>query len=140
MWRYSVFGMAAALVLTVALQGCSSKSRQISEVATQEFRDRYARSEFDQIYAAGATDFWTKTTHDDFVKLMRGVTRKLGTFRSTRVAGWRVMTGTSGTMVTLGYQTVFEKGPAEEQFIWRVEGNSAKLAGYHINSNAFLAE
>jgi hypothetical protein len=121
------------------LHGCSGKARQVAEAATQEFRERYSRSEFDQIYAASAPDLRTRATHDEFVKLMEGVTRKLGGYGSATVTGWRVYRGTNGTIVTLGYHTTFEKGSADEEFEWKLEDHAAKLAGYHINSNAFLA-
>jgi len=132
--------LGSLLVLMGALQGCSGKSRQVAEAATLELRERYSRSEFDQIYAASAPELWTRSTHDDFVKVMQGVTRKLGDYRSATETGWRVFRGTSGTMVTLGYNTAFERGIADEVFDWKIESHTAKLAGYHINSNAFLAE
>ena len=140
MRRSAMFLVGALLILTGALQGCSGKSRQVAEAATQEFRERYSRSEFDQIYADTAPELRTQSTHDDFVKLMQGVTRKLGGYRSATVTGWRFFAGTNGTVVTLGYRTIFEKAAADEEFTWRVESHAAKLAGYHINSNAFLAE
>ena len=140
MRRSTVFLVGSLLVLAGALQGCSRKSRQVAEAATQELRERYSRAEFDQIYAASAPELWTQSTHDDFVKVMQGVTRKLGDYRSSTVTGWRWFAGTNGTTVTLGYRTVFEKGAADEEFVWKVHNHAAKLAGYHISSNAFLAE
>jgi hypothetical protein len=140
MRRSSLVLITGAFILTGALQGCSKKSRQAAEAATQEFRERYSRSEFEQIYAASAPELWTQVTHDDFLQIMRGATGKLGGYRSSTATGWKVYAGTNGTAVTLGFQTVFEKGKGDEVFVWRVDDSSAKLAGYHINSMAFLAE
>lgn len=140
MRRSAMLVVGSLLVLTGALQGCSGKSRQAAEAATQELRERYSRADFDGIYAASAPELWTQSTHDDFVKLMQGMTRKLGGYRSSTETGWRWYGGTNGTMVTLGYRTVFEKGVADEEFVWKVENRAAKLAGYHVSSNAFLAE
>jgi hypothetical protein len=37
-------------------------------------------------------------------------------------------------MVTLNYATEFTRGRGTESFVFRVEGERAKLAGYHVNS------
>jgi hypothetical protein len=132
--------LAGLIGLTVAMGGCAGKSRKVAEAATQQFRDRYARSEFDQMYAATAPAFWVQTTHDDFVKLMRGLTRKLGSYRSSTEMGWNVYAGTDGTRVTLGYHSIFEKGAADERLIWQVKDGAAKLLNYNVNSPAFLAD
>jgi hypothetical protein len=126
--------------LAAVIPACSGKARQVAETATAEFRERCSRSAFDEIYAASAPDLWTSATKDDFLKLMNGVKRKLGPWRSSTSLGWRVMSGTGGRTVTLGFQSAFEKGTATEEFVWRVEDDRAALVGYHINSPVFLAE
>jgi hypothetical protein len=126
--------------LSALVPACSGKARQVAESATAEFRVRCARSAFDEIYAASAPDLWTSATKDDFLKLMNGVKRKLGLWRSSTSLGWRTMAGTGGRTVNLGFQSAFEKGAATEELVWRVEDDQAALVGYHINSQAFFAE
>jgi hypothetical protein len=126
--------------LSTVVPACSGKARQAAEAATTEFRAQCSRSAFDEIYAASAPELWTAATKDDFLKLMNAVKRKLGAWQSSTPTGWKMMAGTKGRTVTLGFQSAFEKGAATEEFIWRVKDGKAALAGYHINSLALLAE
>ena len=128
------------LIVAAMVPACSGKARQFAEAATAEFRERSSRSAFDEIYAASAPDLQTSTTKDDFLKLMNGVKKKLGSWRSSTSLGWRVLAGTGGRTVTLGFQSVYEKGTASEEFVWRIKNDRAALVGYHINSPQFLAE
>jgi hypothetical protein len=131
----SVLAFYSALI-----PACTGKARQVAGAGTSEFRERCSRSAFDEIYAASAPDLKNSGTKDDFLKLMNSVQKKLGAWQSSSPMGWNVMAGTKGTRVTLGFQSTFEKGAAQEEFVWAVHGDKAALVGYHINSPAFLAE
>ena len=43
-------------------------------------------------------------------------------------------------MVTINYQAQYEKGAASEQFVFRIDGGKALLAGYNINSDALILQ
>jgi hypothetical protein len=64
----------------------------------------------------------------------------LGKTKSAEKRGWNVNYHTSGTFVTLTYKTSYVEGEADEQFVYRLEGTVALLAGYHINSNALIVK
>jgi hypothetical protein len=129
----------AVLALSVLADGCA-KSRETAEMGTQAFRRRAANGEFTSIYREAALEFQKSTTEADFAKLMDGIGRKLGAWQSSKPPAWKVFSGMGGRTVTFGYASQFEKGPANEEFIWRIQGGRAILAGYHINSPLFLAD
>jgi len=129
----------AVLALSVLAEGCT-KSRETAEAGTQTFRRRAANSEFTSIYRAAAPEFQQSTTEAAFAKLMEGIGRRLGAWQSSKPPAWKVFSGTGGRTVTFGYASQFEKGPANEEFIWRIQGDRAILVGYHINSPLFLAD
>ena len=52
--------------------------------------------------------------------------------------GWGVNYMPGGTYVTLQYTTSYEHGEAAEQFVYRIRDKEARLAGYHVNSNALI--
>ena len=124
---------------SILANGCA-KSREIAESGTQAFRNRAAKGEFTTIYREAAPEFQKSATEADFAKLLEGIGRKLGAWQSSKPPAWRVFSGTGGRTVTFGYASQFEKGSANEEFIWRIQGDRAVLVGYHINSPLFLAD
>ena len=59
-------------------------------------------------------------------------------FKSGKTVGWNDNTTTSGHYVTLNREAAFARGPATEQFIFRVDGNRALLVGYQVNSDLLI--
>jgi hypothetical protein len=53
---------------------------------------------------------------------------------------WNIRSGTSGTFVTLTYSSTYAEGEASEQFVYRLQGNTALLAGYNVNSDALITK
>jgi hypothetical protein len=77
-------------------------------------------------------------SRQDFIKLLTGLNSKLGAFKSGKTLNWNVNVGTAGTYVTLNRDAQFERGPGTEEFVFRIEGDRAILAGYHVNSNVLV--
>ena len=128
----------AVMAFSLLADGCA-KSREAAERGTQAFRKRATSGEFASIYREAAPEFQKSATETDFVKLMEGIGRKLGAWKSSQTPAWKVFSGTGGRTVTLGYASQFENGGANEEFVWRIQGESAVLVAYHINSPLFLA-
>lgn len=133
--------VAVVPMLAVFCVACSvGESTDAATKAVADFRISYFEGRFDQMYNDADPEFRQQTTRGDWNKLMRIVTSRLGQVRSQGDPAWNVNATTKGTFVTLVYQTDFEKGKATENFVWRVDGKSARLIGYHINSLALLSE
>ena len=123
--------------LLAALCACSVDT-SVADQAVPTFHSELDAAQFAEIYDASADDMKRVSSEKDFVALLQAVHRKLGTSRSSEKQSWNVNYHTSGTFVTLTYKTTYERGDAMEQFVFHIQGKSALLAGYHINSNALV--
>ena len=74
----------------------------------------------------------------DFTKLLAAVHRKLGNFQSGKTANWNDNATTGGHYLTLQRTAQFERGPAQEEFVFKMDGQEAVLIGYHIASNTLI--
>jgi hypothetical protein len=128
--------LAAALFVG----GCSSgQDIAAAEGQISRFRQLMATQEFGRIYAEAAAELRKAATEQDMVNLLAAVDRKLGAVKGAEKNGWNVNFQTSGTFVTLGFKTQFERGSGVETFVYRVADGRALLAAYHINSNALIS-
>ena len=128
--------LAGALGLVV--QGCSMADTSAAEAEVAKFHTALGDARFGEIYAAAAEDLKSKATEQQFTELLDAVNRKLGKVKTAQRSGWKVNYSTSGNYVTLVYKTTYEQGEADEQFVYRMQQKDARLAGYHINSNALI--
>jgi hypothetical protein len=128
--------LAGALGLVA--QGCSMADTSAAEAEVTKFHAALGDARFGEIYAAAAEDLKSKATEPQFTELLDAVNRKLGKVKTTQHSGWKVNYSTSGNYVTLVDNTTYEHGEADEQFVYRMQHKDARLAGYHINSNALI--
>jgi hypothetical protein len=128
---------AGLLALGFILSGCS-KSRDAAVAATEQFRVQVARGQYAEIYRDATPGFRGSISEPEFVKMMDGVSKKLGRFRSASPQGWKVNFGTGGRMITLGFASEYEKGRAVETFVWKSQGDAMALQGFNVNSRALL--
>jgi hypothetical protein len=149
MWQAAVMSISGSkpmtrtflLLITLAsvLAGCSvSADTAAAEAGVPRFHELLDAGKFVEIYEQSSDDLKKVGTQQDFVALLEAVHRKLGNTRSSEKQGWNINYHTSGTFVTLTYKTVYAEGEAAEQFVFRMQGKLAALAGYHINSTALI--
>ena len=125
--------------LTVAVAACSmSADTKLAEEAVVRFHHMLDAAQFENIYAESADDLKKVATQEKLAALLEAVHRKLGITKSSTKQSWNVNYHTSGTFVTLTYATLYEGGDAREEFVYRLQGADARLAGYHINSEALV--
>jgi hypothetical protein len=124
----------------VAAVGCSLAScsagqdRAVAESGVAEFRRMMDAGRYREIYSGAAADFRQVSSEQTALRFLEMVGTRLGPVRQATQQGWNVNVGTGGHMVTLNYATEFTRGRGTESFVFRVEGERAKLAGYHVNS------
>jgi hypothetical protein len=133
--RPSVTAIVAVALGLGAAAGCTEPrlSRQATESATRDFRDRYERKEFSQLYAGAAPEFRADASEFLFVQAMSQISQKLGPWQSAKPLGAAKVAGADDKFV-VRYQSRFSNGEATENFIWRNAGGRPLLVGYHINS------
>lgn len=129
-----------AILFALFLSACSAvQGVENAESAVTRFHASYDQAQFAQIYSAASPALREVSSQQDFLKFMGAVHRKLGKVKDTARTGSHVNVHTStGLRVTLVYHTNFERGAADEQFVWQVKGDSAQLVGYNINSPALV--
>jgi len=125
--------------LTFAMSACSmSSDAALAEKEVGRFHQALDAGQFDQLYGGGSDDLKKAANQQEFVALLDAVHRKLGNVSSSTETTWNVNYHTSGTFVRLVYDTTFLQGKGTEEFVYRVSGNEAHLAGYHINSSDLI--
>jgi hypothetical protein len=130
---------AFATILVAALLGCSSGEQMATaEKEVEAFRELLDSQQFARIHANGSDELRKSVSEGDLSKILAALATKLGKVKSSQKSGWNINFHTSGTFVTLGYNTDFEKGAGTEQFVFHVSGGKAKLVSYNVNSPALL--
>jgi hypothetical protein len=131
----AIWFVAAAL----AVGGCSfSQAKGAAEAGAVQFHQMLDAGRFHDIYAGTSDDFRRVTTEAEFSRLLQMVHDRLGAVRETSESDWRVNFSGGNDMVVLHYATQFASGRGSEEFVYRVSGDSAQLAGYHISSTDLL--
>lgn len=126
-------------LLAAVLAGCSmSADVGLAERQVVQFHQQLDAGQLQQIYAEASDRLRRATSEQDMQNLLAAVHRKLGDVKSSVRGAWSVHAGTTGTFISLSYQTHFSEGDATERFDYQLEGDKALLAGYHINSNALI--
>jgi hypothetical protein len=129
------------VVLAVTLSGCSgSADISSAERAVMKFHALLDAGRFTEIFEQSSDDLKKASPQSEFVALLEAVHRKLGDTKSAVDQAWNVNHHTSGTFITLTYKTVYSEGEADEQFVFRMQGDSAALVRYHINANALIVK
>jgi hypothetical protein len=109
-----------------------------AEKGVAEFRQLMAAQQFANVYANGSDELRKSTSEAELTKILRALNTKLGKVKAAEKSGWNVNFHTSGTFVTLGFKTEFEKGAGAEQFVFRISDGRVVLVSYNVNSPALL--
>ena len=129
-----------ALLAAVALASCSQPEElRVAEGAVATFHEAVRREAFKEIYAGADAELRGAISEEGFLRLMSGVTSKLGTHVRSELKGERIEPGPSVTLVILAYQSEFQRGLAFETFVFKVAERRATLGSYNIHSPAFQA-
>jgi hypothetical protein len=131
----------AAIVAVFSLNSCTpNQNKATAETAVLDFHQKLISAQYYQIYAAADPEFRNAMSESDATALFTAVNTKLGHPKSSELRNWRVNLLLNGTFVTLVYQTEFAQAAAQEEFVWRVNGNQAILYRYNINSLALVTK
>jgi hypothetical protein len=141
LWKWS-FLFLLVLVVWGAWQ-CGSGFRmasQLSEPAVQQFHQELDAGQYEAICGQAAEGFCANGADGDTVRFIRGVHEKLGDAGAAQRGMINVNTNTSGTFVTIQYNTSFALGPAQETFTWVKSGSTLRLYRYSVQSNALFTK
>jgi hypothetical protein len=129
----------AIIAAALALSACSiGKDVPVAEAAATSFHQQLDAGKFVDTWQYAAPELRAATPKDEWLKMLDVVHRKLGKFRSTKTVGWNDNFNNGQHYVVLNQQAEYERGSAQEQFVYRIAAGKAALAGYHVNSNALI--
>lgn len=130
-----------SLGLALMAAACSvSENTQLAEREVDRFHQQLTAGSVEELYAGSAEDFRKSGKKEEIIGFLDAVHRKLGPLKTTQMKSWKVNYHTSGRFVTLVYDSEYTGGTASEQFTFRIQGDRALLAGYHINSTALVVK
>jgi hypothetical protein len=129
--------MLAVLVAT----GCSPQ-RDMGEAqgAITMFHAAYNRADYGQILDQASGPMRSSASAQKMIRLLGAAKRKLGPFETGKLGGWRVNYTLSGKITSATYISSFRDGQASENFVFIDADGFKRLAGYTINSDAFLPQ
>lgn len=128
-----------AMLGALALAGCSlGADVPVAEKAITAFHAQLDAAQFGPIYIQSADEMKKATTQAHLTDFLAAVHRKLGLFRSGKSIGWNDNVNTGGHYITINYQATYQRGPAAENFVYRIDDGKATLVGYHVNSDALI--
>jgi hypothetical protein len=123
----------------VIATGCNMQADvETTAKAVDRMHSQMDGEKFQEIYSQADDGLRSASKQQDFLNLMGAIHRKLGKVQNASRRAFFVNWTTSGEQVRVNYNTKFEGGDAQEQFVWHVSGTDAKLLGYHINSDALI--
>jgi hypothetical protein len=129
-----------ALCATGLLAACSpTQDLSTVKAAIGEFHTELNAGKIQPIYDSAGPELKSPGSSGDMLQFLGAVHRKLGAFQSGDVQTWNDSITGQGHLVTIGFAAKYDKGPADEQFVYRIGSDGhAQLAGYHINSTALI--
>jgi hypothetical protein len=139
--------VVSAVVLMAALLFCgcgSGQSKKAAEAVIARHFQALTTNGLDTAMADYGTEFFHTTTKDEWSKALTGINRKLGTYQSHTVSGWRVFTKVgsagAGTTVSIRCQVTYSKHSAAESFTLfkGISDSDYKIIRHDINSTALL--
>lgn len=129
----------AVVILFSGLAACSAGTDiPLADSAVSRFHTLLDAGQNAQIYGDSAPEMKGTTSEAKLTALLAAVHRKLGTVSKAEQKGWNDTVNTGGHFVTLNYATTYARGEAAETFVYKIADGKARLAGYHVNSDALI--
>lgn len=111
--------------------------RSLANAASHRFHEEYNAAAYDQMFADLSPGMSSPQKHADLLAFLKTLNDKLGAAGDEAMTGINISTTkANGTVMTVVYNTAFANGRAVETFAWIKNGDSLKLDGYHVNSDA----
>jgi len=139
LWKWSL-ALLGILLLFLMWQ-CGSalyQGRGLSNAAVRHFHSELNGAQYEEIWKEADEGFASSEKHDELVRFLEAVHRKLGNAGAESMTNLNVNATTGGTFITANYTTTFDQDQASETFIFRKAGTTLKLYRYNVQSNAFL--
>jgi hypothetical protein len=127
-------------LMGILLAACGPAPQDLAEAGVQQFHRLLAEERYAEIYAGASTEFREGASEQRVSRLLDGLRARLGAVRNSELAYVTVDRHSVGTFVTLRYDTDFALGPGDEQFVFRIEGDRARLVSYNVDSPVLIRD
>jgi hypothetical protein len=114
--------------------------KSLAESEVPKFHEYLDAGRFEELYNQSSDNLKNTASKEDFVKLATAIHNKLGNVVESKSNSYNINYNTSGTFVTLVYETSFASGKGTEKFAYRIKDHKAILNGYWINSNDLITK
>lgn len=122
-----------AIALLCLLSACgTSKKTDLAEGEVVKFHSAFNAGQFESIYEQAGKELKAVAKRKEFVDMLKGIDRAVGKAGDTKRITWHINYQTSGTLITMDYQTKFSEGAGIERFVYKIEDDKALLVGYHF--------
>jgi hypothetical protein len=138
-WTFAVLAVGLAWMMWQCGWALHAGSK-LADGAVRRFHMQLNNAEYDQICREADEAFLTDEKREQLLHFLEAVHRKLGNVDAETQSNLRVNATTGGTFIIAVFTTRFTSGQATETFTWRKSGNTLKLYGYHIESEAIFKD
>lgn len=126
---------ALVIAAALALGGCSmGQGLATGGKAVDDFHRQLDAGQSAAIEAATGPEI--KAMAGGFAVVLDQVHRRLGKVKSSTRTGFNDSIDNGDHRLELTYDTKFERGDGDEEFVFRMIDGKPVLAGYHVNSDA----
>ncbi|MES1200450.1 MAG: hypothetical protein ABUS57_03265 [Pseudomonadota bacterium] len=133
---------AFALLAAMALTACSAPVQMDkATTAVTEFYQKQAAGDDEGIYNDAAPELRNSASLAQWKRLddaVRAAVARGCAAPPTSATTWNVYYGTGGSRITLVYNRSCADGDLSEQFVYLMQDDEAKLAGYHVSGMALF--
>jgi hypothetical protein len=126
-----VFGLIVGAVLACAPLEQLEKAKS----STTATRALLLGGEAGHVYDAAGEELRSAMSREGFEELGAEIRSRLGKFREAQLRTWSLEKGSRSAQVSLTYDASYEKGSAQEGWVWRVTVDEAVLVGFGFSSN-----
>src|SRR5262249_11632198 len=140
---YIVLGLTA--VASCSIRAVYYDQEQaLAQMGVDQLHDCYNRKDYEALYSLMSENALHGQSKDAILTAMQATVEKWGREESSSMVFAKVYPG-APIQVRMIYNTTYEKGQAQEWFIWKTDGNRASLLQYQIfpgwaDPNAIKAE
>ena len=130
------------IIFALVLGGLACKGytegKPAAEKAITQFHSMLDQERYDEIYDASDPAMKDAATREKMLKIFTAVHTKLGKVTGSTQTRWQVGNFNLKSAVMIEAETTFEKGKATESFTFFIDGQTATLAGYFVNSDDLI--
>jgi hypothetical protein len=107
---------------------------QIASAAADRFHQQLNAGDYDQIYENATEEFRRSGKREDLNHLFDNIRNKMGRAGRPSAIGFHVNWRNGVLWVDQAFNTQFEKGKAQEYFVWKIQQDQPHLYNYRIDS------